>query len=116
MTFGIAFLITLIGTTVYAIGRTVYERINPPVDYRPVVIPFSDAVRYARRHATTETTALRERIAGEASTVRIVLPWLADGTPSPVEKRDPGAVTVDLAERMRLGRHRRADTELSGAA
>lgn len=113
MTFGIAFSLVLIGSIVYAIGRTVYGRIRPPlVDYQPAVIPLSLAVRAA-------TAMARDRLTAECNTIRLVPAVLAEGHAVPDEPtRDPGAKTVDLGGQLtqQFGRHRRGDNHLVGAA
>jgi hypothetical protein len=101
LTFGIVFLVVLAGTTLYAIGRMIYERINPPhVVAPPVVIPFAAAVRHANRIA-------RERVIAESPTVTLVLPRNPDGSLSEPERAPhPGARTVDVPHQQRvIGRH-----------
>lgn len=104
MTFGLTFILVLAASIVYAIGRTVYERIRPPqlVDHGPAVIPWSSAVRAANRIA-------RDRMAAECNTVRLVPAVAAGGQAVLEDRRDPGAQTVDLGDRFnsQFGRHRR---------
>lgn len=102
LTFGIVFFVLLVGSTIYAIGRTVYEKwINPPpiVDHDPAVIPFHTAYRIADQLA-------RDRVLAEAPTTVIVLPRNDNGEIFAAEQRNPGARTVDMQDRNNTGRHR----------
>jgi hypothetical protein len=104
LTFGIVFLVLLIASTMYAIGRTIYEKwINPPriVEENPAVIPFHTATRLAAKIA-------RDRVIAEAPTTVIVLPRNADGDLMAPEQhhRNPGASTVDMKGNTPAGRHR----------
>lgn len=101
--FGLVFCGVLAVSTIYAVGRTIYERwikkIPPSGDQSPTGIPFHAAVRLAN-------SVFHERFNRERDTQVIVLPLNADGTLAEPEPGNPGASTVDVQGRRQPGHHR----------
>lgn len=103
LTFGTLLVGAIVITSVYAIGRTIYEKwINPPliVEETPAVIPYHTAYRIAEQFA-------RDRLLAHAPTEILVLPRNPDGTIAAPEQGNAGARTVDMQGRVHSGLHRR---------